>query len=170
MPSLLQIAGHHVLNTIAVIRDRFTHCPSSLNGLAASLSQAAEGYRTLNSPEPLRVIAGNSFVLDLLGLGKGFERDLLGLATGVFLTLRCTLATEGVIGSIRKCTACGRSATQAHFLNECPANEEARELLRRSVPQGITVPILSAGDFTAFFSQIRCLTVTATSRKWRRRG
>jgi hypothetical protein len=165
VPSLLQIAGHHVFNTVTVIRDRFTHSPSSLNDLATSLSQAAEGYKTLNSPEPLRVITGNSFVLDLLGLGKGFERDLLGLATGVFLTLRCTLATEGVVGSIRRCTACGRSATQAHFLNECPANEEARKFLRCSIPQGITVPVLSGGDFTAFFIQIRCLTVTATKRE-----
>ncbi len=170
VPSLQQIAGHHVSNTAALIHSRFSRAPSSLGRLAASLSQAAVEYQSLSSVQPVKVVSLNSFVLDLLSLGRGFERNLLGLATGTFLTLRCTHVSEGTVGTVRKCAACGTPATQTHFLNECSVNEEARRHLKQSIPNEIIIPLLSTGDFAAFFAQIRCLPAEADSQDTLERG
>lgn len=124
VPSLLQITGYHVANTTTLIHNRFSQAPASLDNLKALLAQAAEGYRALSSPQPIRATPEGSFVLDLLSSGKGCERNLLGLATGTFLTLRCTKTSEGPIGTVRKCAVCRTPATQVHFLNECPVNDK----------------------------------------------
>jgi len=65
VPSMKQIAGHHVVNITTAIRNRFSCYPSSLNELAATLSHAAEEYKTLSTLEPIRAITQNSFYLDL---------------------------------------------------------------------------------------------------------
>jgi hypothetical protein len=67
VPSLLQIAGHHVLNTTATIQNRFGRSPSSLLDLAASLMHTEEEYQARSNPEPIRALTGNSFVVDLQG-------------------------------------------------------------------------------------------------------
>jgi len=131
VPSLIQIAGHHVRSITTTIQNRFGCSPSSLKDLVAVLSQAGEEYQTLNTLEPIRLISCTSFILDLLGEGRGFERDVLGLATGLFLTLRCTKDSEGTKGHLRKCQKCGASASHEHFLNECLINYETRKLLLR---------------------------------------
>jgi len=122
VPSLLQIAEHHFLNITVTIQNRFGRSPSSLRDLAASLMHTAEEYQALSNPEPIRALTGNSFVVDLLGQGKGIKRDLLGLATGIFLSLRCSKDSEGTIGHLRKCPTCKVFASQEHFLNDCPLN------------------------------------------------
>jgi len=170
VPSLQQVAGHHVSRTAVLIHNRFSRAPSSLDRLAASLSQAAVEYQALSSVQPVKVVSLNSFVLDLLSLGRAFDRNLLGLATGTFLTLRCTHVSEGTVGTVRKCTACGTPATQMHFLNECTINEEARRHLKQSIPNEIIIPLLSTGDFAAFFAQIRCLPAEAASQDALERG
>ncbi len=157
-PSLRQVAGHHVFNTTILIRERYSRCPTSLNDLVASLSHAADEYQALKKFTPLKTLPDGSLILDLLVSQRSFTRDVLGLATGVFLTLRCTHVSEGVIGAVRKCvTCCSTPATQSHFLNDCPINQNTRDLLLRNMPQGITGPLISSGDFFTFFANIRHL-------------
>jgi hypothetical protein len=42
--------------------------------------------------------------------------------------------------------------------------------LKQSIPNEIIIPLLSTGDFAAFFSQIRCLPAEAASQDALERG
>ena len=89
------------------------------------------------------------------------SKELFGLATGIFLTLRYTDSSQGQVGTIKLCTECHVPSTQAHFLDECPVNSGPRDSLIQGVPQGIRVPLLDIGRFSKFFEEIRELEVLA---------
>jgi hypothetical protein len=165
VPSLSMIAAHHIQKTTATIHERYNQCPMSLNRLAATITQAATEYQTLKDPKPIKTLQDGTFLLDILSTEKAFTRDVIGLATGAFLTLRCTRIADGFVGDIRRCTSCLVPATQKHFLNECPNNDEARYLLKQAIPRNIVVPLLSDQDLFTFFGSIRCLPVIADSLK-----
>ena len=165
VPSLQQIAGYHLVNTTEVIRKRFAQCPISLNITAAAHSCAAEEYRAVKNSTSVKATSHGSYILDLLAEGNGYEHNLLGLATGVFLNLRCTHIREGPVGSMRKCPTCGVEATQKHFLNNCPINKDARTLILQSIPTAVKIITIEDGDFATFFTNIRNLPVETTNQK-----
>jgi len=165
VPSLHQIAGYHLGNTTETIRVRFAQYPTSLNKTTTDLSRAAEEYRALKTAVSIKEVSHGSYTLDLLAEGHGYERDLLGLSTGVFLNLRCVHTLEGPIGSMRICPTCGVEATQRHFLNNCPINEEARNLFRQSISTAVKILAIENDDFTTFFTSIRNLLVGATNQE-----
>jgi len=170
VPSLHQIAGHHLVNTTGTIRERFNQCPTSLNETAAVLSRAAEEYRALRDVVTVKAASHRSYILDLLAEGHGYEHDLLGLSTGVFLTLRCLHTSEGPVGTIRRCPTCRMEATQKHFLNICPINEEGRKLIRQSIPSAIKILAIENDDFATFFTNIRNLPVETTNQETAEEG
>jgi len=170
VPSLHQIAGYHLVNTTGTIRERFTQCPTSLDRTAAALSHYAEEYRALRDVVPVKAASHRSYILDLLAEGLGYEHDLLGLSTGAFLTLRCLHTSEGPVGSIRRCPTCRVEATQKHFLNKCPINEEGRELIRQSTPAAIKILAIENKDFATFFTNIRNLSVETTNQETAEEG
>ena len=89
------------------------------------------------------------------------NKEFFGLATGTFLTLRCTSRTEGPIGSIRQCAVCHVPGTQIHFLNSCSLNLEPRQMLMKGVPNGVRICALTDGNFALFFEQVRRLEIEA---------
>ena len=101
IPTLKQIAGHHVIKNATTIHERFNRCPTSLENLAATLANAAEDYKTLQDSEPVKTHSNGTFLLDLLSSEKAFTHNVLGLASGTLLTLRYTQSTEGVVGKVR---------------------------------------------------------------------
>jgi len=162
IPSLVQIAGHHILRNKEIIIERYGRCPASLLSLSESLTPFAEGYGSIKDSDSLEVQPDGSIRLDLLSHGYCFERDVLGLATGTFLTLRCKDSSKGTVGSVLACRVCNSPATQIHFLNECPMNSEPREILRRSIPSEFVVSGISGGDYHSFFCGIRSLEAQST--------
>jgi hypothetical protein len=167
IPTLTQIASNHVRRNWALISQRFGQGPGSLIDLAGRLNQYAEQYDSLkkfgDSPERnkiIQVLTDGRFRVDLRAVNYAMvSKELLGLATGVYLTLRYTDPTQGRVGTIKLCTNCHVPGTQQHFLDECLTNSESRDTLAQSVPQGFRVPLLESGCFSEFYEQIRGLEV-----------
>jgi hypothetical protein len=109
-------------------------------------------------------ISQGRFKVDLLAIAySNLNKDLLGLSTGVYLTLRCTDLSQGPVGSIKPCTICKVPGTQAHFLNDCPINSGPRKTLNEDIPLGIRVPLLVEGNMAGFFEQIREVEVLTST-------
>jgi len=66
---------------------------------------------------------------------------------------------------VKNCAICKTPGTQTHFLNDCPINTEAREILYQSTPHGIEVPLLAEGNIAAFFAQFRELEIRTSGTK-----
>jgi len=61
-------------------------------------------------------------------------------------------------------------ATQKHFLNICPINEEGRKLIRQSIPSAIKILAIENDDFATFFTNIRNLPVETTNQETAEEG
>jgi len=159
-PSLIQIAGHYIINTSALIRERYHQSPASLTELETDLKGSANEYKTIKNPEPVKTTGRNTYLLDLLTSEKAFTRNVLGLATGAFLTLR---NTDGKIGTVRKCEFCSQPATQNHFLNDCSGTIELRTGFKQEIVDGVIVPLIQEINLSDFFLNSRSLHVSARS-------
>ena len=112
IPSLVQIAGYHVNRNELLIRHRYGKYPSSLVEVAEALKPEAEQYRVLKEAKenkPVSNISPGHYRADVRSVSRHIiNKDLLGLATGIYLTLR---HTQGFIGTLKKCETCGTNAT-----------------------------------------------------------
>ena len=159
-PSLTQIAAYHITCNKEIIQQRFGRCPSSLTQLTESLSHAAEDYLSIKKKPAIESTSRNLYKVDLRAISlSDISMELLGLATGTYLTLRHTDTSQGLVGSVKNCTNCKLPGTQTHFLNDCPLNTGARTILRDSIPNGVQIPLLAEGDFATFFMNFRKLEV-----------
>lgn len=166
VPTLTQIAGYHVKRNRQIILQRFGGCPFSLTRVFENLSESADQYIAIKKASPIVSITEGCFKVDIRALiGNSSNKSLLGLATGIYLTSRCTNSSQGPLGSVRHCTVCKVLGTQAHFLNDCPINLEPRKFLKQRIPAEFEVPLLNNGNFTAFFEQIRELDIRAKGVK-----
>lgn len=159
VPSLRQIAAHHIHRNTKAIRDRFSEWPVSLGDLCTKLEPCAEEYVELQAPVPISGQSEGLFVIDLLASKTRLNKCLLGLVAGTFLTIRYSDSRMGNIGQIRDCPKCREPATQKHFLDTCPINGTARGILCYSVPPWVSVEHLVSRDFDAFFKNIRRIHV-----------
>jgi len=158
VPSLAQIAAHHCVKNTEVIKQRFPNsCPRSLTAIAGDLAIKAQEYNEIRSPIPIKQVEKNKFILDLLANRDFLNKNLVGLFTGTFLTIRFKSKQKGNTGVIQKCPLCGVPASQMHFLNVCPCNVLPRKILSQSVPRNLAVKWLSNRDYDAFYKEIRCL-------------
>jgi len=66
IPTLQQIAAHHITASYEAIKERFQKCPESLRLSSEELGTQAEVYLELHSPQVLSRISRNTFRLDLL--------------------------------------------------------------------------------------------------------
>ena len=165
IPTLTQIAGNHVKRSWALTLQRFGSGPASLIQLSTDLEPFAEQYKSLQEVKAVATMPDGHFKVDLRAVNYAMIcKELLGLATGAFLTLRHTDRTQGSVGSVKLCNVCLVPSTQTHFLDECPVNSEARDLLLQGVPRGIRVPLIEEGLFSKFFEQLRELEVEAPSK------
>jgi hypothetical protein len=155
VPSLRQIAAHHISKNADIIRDRFSELPATLELLAKELSGCSEEYTRLQNATPIAKQADGHLTLDLLAPKVYLNKCILGLATGTFLTIRFSGGNLGIAGQVRNCPKCLEPATQEHFLNICPVNATARTLLCRSVPSWVLVKHFASRDFNAFYRDIR---------------
>ena len=155
IPSLTQIAGYHIKRNYETILQRFGRCPSSLVKCSDSLDSPANQYLAYKKVSVIKERSGSYFKVDLRAAIPHINKELLGLMTGVYLTLRCTEPSQGPIGSIRSCAKCKTPATQAHFLNNCPINQEPRRILKEAIPADLVVPLLIENKISTFFEQLR---------------
>jgi hypothetical protein len=163
IPTLTQIAGYHLRRNKRAILERFGCCPSSLARTSEDLSLSADQYLAMRKAPCIEKTSQGRFKVNLLAIAySNLNKDLLGLATGVYLTLRCTDPSQGLVGSIKPCTICKAPGTQIHFLNDCPINSGPRKTLEEGIPLGISVPLLVEGNMAVFFEQIRELEVLAS--------
>jgi len=96
IPTLTQIASNHVRRNWTLISQRFGQGPSSLDNLAGRLNQYAVQYNSLNrindppeGDEAIEVLGERHNKVDLRAISYALiSKELLGLATGVYLTLR----------------------------------------------------------------------------------
>jgi len=160
VPSLLQVAAHHIVITQSVTKSRFKECPVSLVSLAAELKQPAEEFLELHMSTPIKQESKSSLIVDLLSSRSFLNRCYVGLITGSFLTIRNCKDDEGPIGSIQSCPVCKVRADQRHFLNVCPANSTPRKILLNALPSTyFTVPFLKNGDIYSFYLNARNLQI-----------
>ena len=135
IPTLTQIASNHVKRSWALAMQRFGSGPTSLIKLSEDLEPFVEPYKSLRGVKVVAALPDGHFKVDLCAVNYAMIcKELLGLATGTYLTLRHTDRTQGSVGSIKLCNVCLVPGTQTHFLDECPVNSEARDLLLQSVP------------------------------------
>jgi hypothetical protein len=116
----------------------------------------SEAYDSLKGRGIIRKLSEGRFEVDLLAVHETFDKNVLGLFCGTFLSIR---TTEGRVGSLSSCPVCKTAALQKHFLNECPTHRESRETLKQSIAQDIRVQHLSEDDFHAFFLSLRSLEI-----------
>lgn len=149
IPTLTQIASNHVMRSSASIMMRYGCSPASLMRLSRDLHDSAEEYKALKKDEPVRQLLKGHYRVDLRAISyTTISKELLGLATGIYLILRHTDCSQASIGTVKLYTVCSVPSTQAHFLDDCPINSGPRNaLLLQSVPQGMRMPVLSAGLF-----------------------
>jgi len=157
VPSLTQLAAHHLVRSSDAITSRFSNCPLALSSLAEKLKTHADQYYQLRMKMPVSRLPDGTFVLDLLADRFALEKCLVGLVAGTFLTIRSKKESDGTVGSIRLCPCCQVLADQSHFLNACTANLVPREILSRSVPPNFLVEHLVDRDYCSFYKDIRCL-------------
>jgi hypothetical protein len=163
-PTLTQIAGYHLRRNKTAILERFGRCSSSLTKVSEDLNLSADQYLAMRKIPCTEEVSQGRFKVDLLAIAySNLNKELLGLSTGVYLTLRCTDPSQGPVGSIKPCTICKVPGTQAHFLNDCPINSGPRKTLKEGMPLGIRVPLLVEGSIAVFFEQIRELEVLAST-------
>jgi len=155
VPSLLQIASHHILNNADSIGKRFSDHPESLRVLAAELAPHGDEYARLQMPPPITETGENEFKMDLLADKKYLDRCFVGIVVGSFLTIRTSSS-----GRIRDCPRCKTPATQEHFLDSCPVNAVPRETLLSSVPLHVVVEQLQFKRLSVFYREVRSLTIT----------
>jgi len=162
IPSLAQIAGHHIIRNHNIILERFGQCLSTLTAAIKGLTPLSDEYIALSEHDPVKTLSDSQFLLNLISSGLCFDKELIGLSTGVFLNLRHKKSSEGLIGSIKQCKICKIPATQVHFLNSCPVNTDVGEILRRSTPHNIIIPLIYRGDFSAFYMDLRNVLAIAS--------
>jgi hypothetical protein len=158
VPTLEQIAGHHIVRYTRTIQDRFSRTPSSLSDLATRMLTCSEAYDSLKGRGIIQKLSEGRFEVDLLAVHETFDKNVLGLFCGTFLSIR---TTEGRVGSLSSCPVCKTAALQKHFLNECPTHRESRETLKQSIAQDIRVQHLSEDDFHTFFLSLRSLEISS---------
>jgi len=159
VPSLRQIAAHHIHRNMGIIRDRFSEWPEALTLLVTELKHCAEEYTELRATVAISKLPDGHLVVDLLASKAYLNRCLLGIVAGTFLTIRYSGNQEGNTGQIQDCPKCREPATQEHFLNVCLINSVARDLLCRSVPSWVSVEHFVNRDFNAFFKDIRRIRI-----------
>jgi len=159
LPSLTQMAAHHVVRCMQLIEDRFTGFPKALYSLTESLNSAAKDYMNLQARPTVSADSEGTYILDLATCRTYLNKSLVGLATGSFLTIRSGNDGAGPSGRIRECPRCKSSATQEHFLNFCSVNSSPREILLRSLPSNFSIQYLSDRNFNSFYMNIRQLRV-----------
>jgi hypothetical protein len=161
IPSLLQLAAYHVAVNTGTIRRRFQTCPDSLSTLAVELADKASDYRRLRRPTGVVRVGDGKYLFDLLASRSFLDKCYIGLVAGNFLTIRKKSGERGKAGEIRDCPLCGVQATQAHFLNVCPANTTPRETLSLSLSPRFTSALLQGADYSTFYENVRSLEISA---------
>jgi hypothetical protein len=86
--------------------------------------------------------------------------------TGAFLTIRRekVLLPGQKIGDIMDCPRCHIPATQTHFLDVCPINHNAREIILNAVDQRAHDEHLPDQRFHEFYQTSRKMVVRSTLR------
>jgi len=160
VPSLNQIAGHHVVNNARGVVERYQFSPESVQRLVTQLENDALQYANLKAP--LRVARGpdGKLVVDILEFRDSFEKNVVGLGTGVFLNIRVQKGAKGEVGSLMQCPTCSVPAHQAHFLNDCPANAVPRVLIKCSLPGWLRIGLIDVGDFNSYYANLRAISAS----------
>jgi len=160
LPSLVQIAAHHIVRISDAIEKRFSECPESLRSLTRELKPLVLEYSALREPCEAYLGSDGILVVDLLANKEYLSKSLLGLVTGSFLTIRFGVGHVGLVGDIRLCPKCRVPADQRHFLNSFTVNVAPREVLLHSLPSRYSIGHLLSRDFYSFYKHIRELQVT----------
>jgi len=156
-PSLFQIAAHHMVSNTSIILERFNKCPASLSCLSASMGPLAREYLDLRACNAVNWEPNCTLVVNLLAIRDCFEKEVLGLGSGTYLTMRAKKGSGQEVGTLMQCKRCKVPARQFHFLNECPGTQFPRELLKRSLPEWFQVHLIKEGDFNSFFMNLRAI-------------
>jgi len=159
IPSLTQLAAHHIKKNWDQIEKRFGKSPTSLNQLAEKLDPQAHNYLALRRARSITHIEENNYSIDLLAHRDYMDRCYLGLIAGNMLTFRPEIKRQNFNDRISRCPHCATPATQEHFLNQCPINTIPRETLLKSVPKNYKILHILEGDFQSFYRDIRDLTL-----------
>jgi len=159
VPSLEQIAAYHINRNAELIKERYGHCPVSISSYLESKKSFVDGYLESKSSNQPEILTDGSLQINLFSFRSCFTKDLLGLTTGTFLTIRSRNSRQGTVGEIINCPICNLPATQTHFLNSCRVGDQARKLILNSVSAGITIQHLSDRDFGEYFKNLRNIRI-----------
>ena len=165
MPSLAEIVAHQIVKNTDIIRERFPeNCPESLTFLAEELKPKAAAYDSLHSQKAFGDVENGEFSVDLLFDKSYLNKSYVGLSTRTFLTIRAKAGQPGSVSSLRYCPVCNVPATQHHFINSCPCNENPRAALFRSIPANFKVEYLKDQDYNKLYENIRHLKIAISAR------
>jgi len=150
LPSLKQMASYHLERNLRLILSRFNRrCPFALSKFVKD-DPILEREKAGGIPLLMQSVTQNLF-----SYPECFVKEIIGLSTGTYLTIRCKTGADGVIGTVKNCPTCLVPATQRHFLNVCSVNNRSREILARSLPATFRVKYLSECDFHGFYMNLR---------------
>ena len=129
LPSPVLIAAHHIFKNYNLIIERYSSVPQHLRTVNDEMAIPAEEYRGFNKSRSAVIrVTERSYIVGFLHLDEFFDKNLLGLATGIFLNLRVKSGEPGHVGALRSCSLCLAPATQQYFLDVCPNNGSLRRL------------------------------------------
>jgi len=163
-PSLDEIAGHHLVSSLEKIRKRFLKVPDNLMRVTKEFMKKALRYRQLQNECPVKETpeGGRTYLADLGFFWGDFEKNTIGLITGNYLTLRSQDKSSHLpVGQILSCQICKVPATQIHFIDKCPLNRNARDLLTHSISPRLCIPLLERREFQALYLSLRSIRVDA---------
>ena len=161
IPSLCQIAGHHIFRNTRLIMKRFNSAPQRLMELGDESNHLHREYIALKRGNPtVTRISDNEFLIDLLNFGEFLSKNTLGLAAGTFLNLRYKKNDSGEVSTLKSCPTCHLPATQSHFVDDCPSNDTPRGELISSIPPGFIVTNLRDKHINLFYANLRHLSVS----------
>ena len=159
IPSIAQIAAHHIRANKEKILLRYDRCPDSLTRIAESLTLEANRYD--------KIIGGQSIIwekdskvlrVDLLRLPECFTKATVGLATGNYLSIRHKKGP--LTGQMESCPVCKVPATQEHFVNNCVLNEMPRLVVKMSLPKALKIALVEDGDLNRLYTTARTIEIT----------
>ena len=100
VPSLTHMAGHHVRRSRDIILQRYGGYTDSLSCLSKELRNSTDEYKALKKTKAIGDLSENQYRINIRSIIPAIiNKEFFGLATGAFLTLRCTEGSQGLVGS-----------------------------------------------------------------------
>ena len=157
----MQLVGYYIARNKKLILRRFDNCTASLEKLSKEIGRSTAEYKVINEPGVIKNSNRGRFRIDVRSLIHTIiNKEFLGLAAGVSLTLRCTNRSQGPVVRLGN-VLCVESPPLKFISERSALNSELRKVLLNGIPSSVVIPVLTSSDFASFYQQMRRLEVKA---------